>query len=189
MNDKSFVMYESVHKHLERLSKKLGKEAAFDFLMAVNNYGLYGELPDEDDDAWLYGLEQTITSISKAKDRYTAAVENGKKGGRKQTIDRDKVLELKAKGNTNKAIAEELGCSVSSIEKIVSTNQKNQKNLNDNDNVNDNNNVNDTKYQKSSNNDIMKFKYLLEHSGKKVTVRLERGADIDAACGQLAGKS
>ncbi len=51
------------------------------------------------------------------------------------------------------------------------------------------NNVNDTKYQKSSNNDIMKFKYILEHSGKKVTVRLERGADIDAACGQLAGKT
>ena len=50
------------------------------------------------------------------------------------------------------------------------------------------NNVNDTKYKKSTNNDIMKFKYLLEHSGKKVTVRLERGADIDAACGQLSGK-
>ena len=43
-------------------------------------------------------------------------------------------------------------------------------------------------YQKPSNADIMKFKCLLEHSGKKVTVRLERGADIDAACGQLRGK-
>ena len=43
-------------------------------------------------------------------------------------------------------------------------------------------------YQRPSNNSIMKFKYLLEHSGKKVTVRLERGADIDAACGQLKGK-
>ena len=43
-------------------------------------------------------------------------------------------------------------------------------------------------YQRPSNNSIMKFKYLLEHSGKKVTVRLERGADIDAACGQLRGK-
>ena len=50
------------------------------------------------------------------------------------------------------------------------------------------NSVDETKYKKSSNNDIMKFKYLLEHSGKKVTVRLERGADIDAACGQLRGK-
>jgi len=44
-------------------------------------------------------------------------------------------------------------------------------------------------FQRPSNNSIMKFKYLMEHSGKKVTVRLERGADIDAACGQLRGKT
>ncbi len=43
-------------------------------------------------------------------------------------------------------------------------------------------------YKKPTNSEIMKFKCLLEHSGKKVTVRLERGADIDAACGQLRGK-
>lgn len=48
--------------------------------------------------------------------------------------------------------------------------------------------VTKTDYEKPSNNEIMKFKYLLEHSGKKVTVRLERGSDIDAACGQLSGK-
>jgi len=36
--------------------------------------------------------------------------------------------------------------------------------------------------------DIYKFKYILESSGKKVTTRLERGADIAAACGQLAGE-
>ena len=51
------------------------------------------------------------------------------------------------------------------------------------------NDVTSTGYKKPSNNEIMKFKYLLEHSGKKVTVRLERGADIDAACGQLSGKA
>lgn len=44
-------------------------------------------------------------------------------------------------------------------------------------------------YKRPSNNSIMKFKSLMEHSGKKVTVRLERGADIDAACGQLSGKT
>lgn len=51
------------------------------------------------------------------------------------------------------------------------------------------NSVDDAKYKKSTNDNIMRFKYLLEHSGKKVTVRLERGADIDAACGQLSGKN
>lgn len=43
-------------------------------------------------------------------------------------------------------------------------------------------------FQKPDKKDIMKFKYILEASGKKVTVRLERGADIDAACGQLKGR-
>ena len=51
------------------------------------------------------------------------------------------------------------------------------------------NSVIENDYKKPSSSDIMKFKYLLEHSGKKVTVRLERGADIDAACGQLRGRS
>lgn len=50
------------------------------------------------------------------------------------------------------------------------------------------NSVIENDYKKPSSSDIMKFKYLMEHSGKKVTVRLERGADIDAACGQLRGK-
>lgn len=46
----------------------------------------------------------------------------------------------------------------------------------------------DNGFKKPNKKDMMKFKYLLEESGKKVTIRLERGADIDAACGQLAGK-
>ena len=50
------------------------------------------------------------------------------------------------------------------------------------------NSVIENDYKKPSGTDIMKFKFILEHSGKKVTVRLERGADIDAACGQLRGK-
>lgn len=43
-------------------------------------------------------------------------------------------------------------------------------------------------FKKPSKENILKFKYILEASGKKVTVRLERGADIDAACGQLSAK-
>lgn len=43
-------------------------------------------------------------------------------------------------------------------------------------------------FKKPAKKDMMKFKYFLEATGKKVTIRLERGADIDAACGQLAGK-
>jgi len=48
--------------------------------------------------------------------------------------------------------------------------------------------IDETLFKKPDKKDMLKFKYLLESTGKKVTIRLERGADIDAACGQLAGK-
>lgn len=50
------------------------------------------------------------------------------------------------------------------------------------------NSTDENEFKKPSGTSIMKFKALLERSGKKVTIRLERGADIDAACGQLSGK-
>ncbi|MBQ2645517.1 23S rRNA (adenine(2503)-C(2))-methyltransferase RlmN [bacterium] len=43
-------------------------------------------------------------------------------------------------------------------------------------------------FKKPDRNTVLKFKCIVEASGKKVTVRLERGADIDAACGQLSSK-
>jgi 23S rRNA (adenine2503-C2)-methyltransferase len=43
-------------------------------------------------------------------------------------------------------------------------------------------------YKKPDRSAVLKFKCIVEASGKKVTVRLERGADIDAACGQLSSK-
>ena len=50
-------------------------------------------------------------------------------------------------------------------------------------------NPNDTdKFEKPDKHTIQKFKYILEQSGKKVTIRLERGADIAAACGRLSNK-
>ena len=137
MNNESFVLYESTFKQVEILKKKLGIQAAFDFIEAIMAFGLYGELPDEESDVWLYGFEQTITSITAAKTRYQAAIENGKKGGRPKTIDDSKVIELKEDwGMTNKQIAEELNCSISSVEKIIATHRKIQKKLNENVNEN-----------------------------------------------------
>lgn len=50
------------------------------------------------------------------------------------------------------------------------------------------NNACNATFEKPSEEHINKFKFILERSSYKVTVRLERGADIDAACGQLSGK-
>jgi 23S rRNA (adenine2503-C2)-methyltransferase len=43
-------------------------------------------------------------------------------------------------------------------------------------------------YERPSNNAIRRFQELLQQAGHNVTVRLTRGDDIDAACGQLVGQ-
>jgi 23S rRNA (adenine2503-C2)-methyltransferase len=43
-------------------------------------------------------------------------------------------------------------------------------------------------YERPTRNSIYRFKDIVQSYGKKVTVRVERGVDIDAACGQLANK-
>lgn len=106
-NNQSFVFYESVFKQVEIIEKRIGKETAYNFLYDVISYGLYGVLPDEKNDSWLYGFEQVMASINGAKNRYAAAVENGKKGGRpKLTLNQDEVLQKKEELKTWKAVAE-----------------------------------------------------------------------------------
>ena len=43
-------------------------------------------------------------------------------------------------------------------------------------------------YERPSRDAQIRFKQLAERTGKTVTIRLERGTDIDAACGQLHNK-
>lgn len=48
--------------------------------------------------------------------------------------------------------------------------------------------VSEVKFEEPNYQQVKMFKYILELSGKKVTIRLKRGNDISAACGQLSGK-
>lgn len=148
----SFVFYATNLEVIETL-EETDKELANNFMKAIIEYGIYGEYENTNPIIKVL-MVQAGFGIDKAKDRYATAVENGKKGGRPKTVDEDKVRELKGQGLTNKQIAEELKCSVSSVEKINAKNRKNRKNLNDNVNVNvnvnDNENVNINENEKKS---------------------------------------
>ena len=146
INTESFVLYESVYKQFEIL-KKRKPEVATDFIEAIMEFGLYGVIPDEESDIWLYGFEQAITSIERAKTRYTASIENGKKGGRpSKNLDQDEVLAKKAELKTWKAVASFYGISEDTLRKIRASwgtvEPEKPKNPNDNVNENVNENVN-----------------------------------------------
>ena len=118
----SFVFYASFLETVEK-AEKISPELANELMKAIIEYGIYGEY--ESDNPYIDMLMPNITTVvDKAKDRYAKAVENGKKGGRPSTIDKDKIIYLHKQGLTNKEVAAELNCSLSTVEKTVSKYKK-----------------------------------------------------------------
>jgi hypothetical protein len=141
----SFVFYATNLEVIEAL-EETNKDLAADFMKAVIEYGIYGEY-DTTNPMIKVLMIQTGFGINKAKDRYAAAVENGKKGGRpKIELDEEEVLLKKQELKTWKAVAAYYGITEQSLknkrnEWELNKNEKNPKNLNDNDNDNDNDNI------------------------------------------------
>ena len=124
----NFVFYGSWRESLEGFREEFGDDYAKEALWNLMLAATAGDIETERKSIIGFINGAVMPNVNKAKDRYAAAIENGKKGGRPKTVDADKVLELKQEGMTNKQVAERLGCSVSSIEKINAENRKNQKN-------------------------------------------------------------
>ena len=119
-NSYSFVFYESVWKQYQILDARR-PEAAKAFMRAVVEYGLYDIVPPEDDEVWMYGLEQTITSIDAAKGRREKNQEDGSKGGRPAIrFERELIEQKKRELKTWKAVAEFLGIDEKTLRKIRS---------------------------------------------------------------------
>lgn len=119
-NSCSFVFYESVWKQYQILDARR-PEAAKAFIRAVIEYGLYDIVPPEDDEVWMYGLEQTITSIDAAKGRREKNQEDGSKGGRPAIrFERELIEQKKQELKTWKAVAEFLGIDEKTLRKIRS---------------------------------------------------------------------
>lgn len=111
-NKEAFVFYESMYKQLMILYKRGKLKEYVELSIAIQEYGLYGVIPDEDSDVWLYGFEQAATNISVAKDRYETAKENGSKGGRPVKYHMMDMVELRKQGLTNEQIAKTMDCSL-----------------------------------------------------------------------------
>ena len=162
--NESFVLYESVFRTYQRLYKK-NKERAADYINAVMEFGIDGLLPDDEDEVWLYGLDNAIASISAAKDRRAKNIEDGAKGGRRKIdLDNDVLSVMRDRGMSYQEIADKLGVSKSTIQRrfkeidsaLVSNGVKTQNlnvNVNVNDNVNDNENDNGNGNEKDNGNE------------------------------------
>lgn len=105
----SFVLYESVYAQFERLVKAEKAEGANRYIDAVMQYGLYGVVPEESDDVWLYGLDNVMASIDSAKSNYRKKIE----------VPEGELLQYLRQGLTREKIAEKFNCSVDTIRRRV----------------------------------------------------------------------
>ncbi len=105
----SFVLYESVYAQFERLLKAEKAEGANRYIDAVMQYGLYGVVPEESDDVWLYGLDNVMASIDSAKSNYRKKIE----------VPKEELLKYLRQGLTREKIAEIFHCSVDTIRRRV----------------------------------------------------------------------
>ena len=129
-----FVFHDSFLETTLELEKQ-DKDMAYEYIKAIANYGLYGEMYDGKYPIIKALLITPQASIDAANNRYVKAIENGKKGGRPRKIDYGEVARLHKEGKTQKDIAAELNCSEDSVRRILkkqdeyAEEQKNQKNL------------------------------------------------------------
>ena len=176
----SFVFYATNLEVIESL-EQANAELANEFMRAIIEYGIYGEYDSKNPMVQVLMIQAGF-GIDKAKDRYNAAVENGKKGGRpKVNLNEQEVLEKKKELGTWKETAQYFGVDEKTLRKqrktweetqeaekpnitVIENQEKREKgkNLNDNVNVNVNVNVNENEKENKKEKDIFSFSWFDE---------------------------
>ena len=149
----NFVFYGSWRETLEGMAEDFGEDYAKEALWNIMTAATAGDITTEKKFIVSFISGAVMPNINKAKDRYAAAVENGKKGGRTPIkLDEQEVMEKKKELKTWKAVADYFKVTEQCLrnKRKEWEKQKNQKNLdidkdidNDIDIDNDNDNDND----------------------------------------------
>ena len=117
MKSDGFVFFRSVWESYQELKRK-DAVLAEKFLTAVIEYGLEGEYDESDPfiNALMGGV---IIGIDNAHSRRVTSQDNGAKGGRPKMYSSEKIAELAQQGKTSQQIADELGCSIKTVQRAL----------------------------------------------------------------------
>ena len=115
----NFVFYGSWREALEGLKNEFGIEYARETLWEMMLLGTAGDM--ETTKASIRGIVDGMCrdNIIAARKRYEKTKENGAKGGRPRKAEPLVVAELLQEGKTKQEIAEELNCSVRTVERAI----------------------------------------------------------------------
>ena len=115
----NFIFYGSWKEHLNGLKELCGEDVAKEVAWQIINYGTYKDFDTEDQNIinMVNGMCRDL--IISAKKRREASVTNGRQGGRPTKYSVDDMLALRAQGLSNQDIADNLGCSVKTVQRAL----------------------------------------------------------------------
>lgn len=115
----NFVFYGSWKEHLDGLKELCDKETAKEVAWQIINYGTAKEFDTEDQKIinMVNGMCRDL--IVSAKKRRLASIENGQQGGRPKKYKTEDIIDLSNKGLTPQEIADNLGCSVKTVQRAL----------------------------------------------------------------------
>ena len=115
----NFVFYGSWKEHLNGLKELCGEDVAKEVAWQIINYGTSKEFDTDDQKIinMVNGMCRDL--IISAKRRRQASVENGRQGGRPTKYSQDDIVALYNKGLTEQDIADNLGCSLRTVQRAL----------------------------------------------------------------------
>lgn len=117
----NFVFLASWASTIEAFDEMGQTELSGELAKQIIYYGTRGEITT--DNPIIKGIVEGMCTalIDKSKARYASSIENGKKGGRPPKYDKNKMLELHSKGMTDQEIANNIGCTLKTVQRALAT--------------------------------------------------------------------
>ena len=115
----NFIFYGSWKEHLNGLKELCGEDVVKEVAWQIINYGTTKEFDTDDQKIINIVNGMCRDLIISAKKRREASVTNGKQGGRPPKYNIDDMLALKSQGLSLQAIADNLGCSVKTVQRAL----------------------------------------------------------------------
>ena len=123
---RNFIFFESWERYLKTLEEDKDANYVNAVARAIIQYGLYGKSETEDQTI-LRKVDAVCSDLMKStKSRYVASVKNGSQGGRPKKYDDGIIIDLHNQGLSPQDIAENLGCSVKTVQRALATNSEDE---------------------------------------------------------------
>lgn len=122
----NFIFFESWERYLKTLEEDRDTNYVNAVARAIIQYGLYGKSETEDQTI-LRKVDAVCSDLMKStKSRYVASMKNGTQGGRPKKYDEETILNLHNQGLSLQDIADNLGCSVKTVQRALVTNSEDE---------------------------------------------------------------